>query len=152
MLETHVLPISFIYIPEAILTITITCALLGIKEDWKKLIPMGMLLGIEMYSVGYLTGSYILVMLVHYLFVVGGLNLLKVAGPYQIAICTSITFSIVLMLEYLCLSFWAISIDFHPNILMENPLLRIEIFAVQICLALGINVLLKKYRFSIFED
>lgn len=152
MLLTHVLPTIFIYIPESILTITITCALLGIKEEWRKLIPMGVLLGIEMYSVGYLSGSYILVMLVHYVFVVGGLRILNVEGFYQIAICTSITFSIVLMLEYLCLSFLAFAVDIHPQILMENPVLRIEVFAVQICLALSINIVLKKSRLSIFGD
>ena len=128
MLKTHILPTLFIYMPESILTITITCALLGIKEEWKKIIPMGMLLGIEMHMTGFLTGSYILVMLIHYVFVVGGLTLLKVSGLYEIAICASIAFSIVLMLEFLCLSFWSLIIDIHPSLLMENPLLRIRVF------------------------
>lgn len=152
MIKTHILPIIFIYMPESLLTITITCALLGIKEDWKKIIPMGMLLGIEMHMIGYLTGSYILVMLIHYIFVVGGLKLLKVSGLYEIAICASIAFSIVLMLEFVCLSLWSLSIDMHPNLLMENPLLRIRVFAVQIIIALIINLLLKYLKLSIFDD
>lgn len=152
MIKTHILLIVFTYMPESLLTISITCALLGIKEEWKKIIPMGMLLGIEMHMTGYLTGSYILVMLIHYVFVVGGLTLMKVSGLYEIAICTSISFSIVLMLEFVCLSLWSLTIDMHPSLLMENPLLRIRVFAVQIIIALIINLLLKYYKLSIFED
>lgn len=152
MIKTHVLPIIFIYMPESLLTISITCALLGIKVNWKKIIPMGMLLGIEMYLTGYLTGNYILVMLIHFVFVVGGLKLLKVSELYESAICASIAFSIVLTLEFLCLSLWSLIIDMHPSLLMENPLLRIRLFAVQIIIALVINIMLKYYKLSIFGD
>lgn len=152
MIMTHVLPIVFIYMPESILTITITLALIGIKVDWKKIIPMGMLLGLEMYFTGYYTGNYILVMLIHYCFVVAGLILLRVSGFYQIAICASITFSIVLMLEFLCLNLWALVIDISSQLMLENPILRIRLFAVQILIALTINILIKYFKLSIFDD
>lgn len=152
MAYDHLLPIIFIYIPEALLTIYITCALLGVKVEWQWVMPMGMVYGTIMYTVGYLTGNYILVMLIHYCLVVSGLLILKISELYETAICTAITFSIVLMLEFICLNLISLAVDIHPKILVENIRLRIQVFAVQILLALGIYHVLRYLKLSIFDE
>ncbi|OIJ14502.1 hypothetical protein BKP35_06385 [Anaerobacillus arseniciselenatis] len=151
MLTKHVLITMFIYIPEALLTLCIPLALLGVKVEWKKILPMGIVFGTVMYTVGVFTGNYIIVILVLYSLVVGGLKLIKAADFYEISICTAITFSIVLMLEYICLKILSLNMVIDP-ITLENTPLRISIFAVQILLALCIYHIIRNFKLSIFDE
>lgn len=151
LLTKHILLTLFIYIPEALLTLCIPLSLLGIKVDWRKIIPMGFIFGTVMYTVGILTENYIVVILILYSLVVSGLKFIKVAELYEIAICAAITFSIVLMLEFTCLSILALYIVINPITLQNTPL-RIGVFTVQILFALGIYHIIRYYKLSIFDE
>jgi hypothetical protein len=151
LLIKHILITLFIYFPEALLTLCISLSLLGMKVGWRKIIPMGFVFGTIMYTVGVLTENYIVVILILYSLVTGGLKFMKIAELYEIAICTAITFSIVLMLEFTCLSILSLYMVINP-ITLENTPLRISVFAVQILLAIGIYHIIRYFKLSVFDE
>ncbi|WP_368292678.1 hypothetical protein [Dehalobacter sp. TBBPA1] len=129
-------------IPESIVILYLAFSILGEKINMLKMIEMGSVLGVAVYISRWITGSFILNIVISALMIIFLLKTLASIPVFEAAAGGLLAISSYLSIEFVNVKTWQIFSGVSPNLIEEDLLLKVVWFIPQILVMLGLQLLI----------
>jgi len=151
MNNTDIIHIFLYSIPEALAVISLSTVLAGSGFIWKRLVIMGLFIGLFSHFWRLLLSDYILNIIIYTIILIVFMTFYRLGNDlFARAISTLLAISIYLTIEFVNLKIFDLVFGLNPIDMLAKPLLRYICFAGQISIIFLICALLMYLKFSLF--
>lgn len=153
MLKELLIQIVLFSLPEAIALAALAGILAEKNSGWKKILMIGVILGVLSPLWRLLFNSYLINTLLYLAVLATLLTIWGIgSGLFSRILSALLAISVYLAVEFINLQVFDVLWGFDPVYMLDKPGLRYSCFLIQFGIVFSAALVLKKYKFSLFDE